>query len=87
MNNLDFRNLTRKQPFQPFRILVSDGTTHDILHPDMVVAADTHVVVPIPWEDQPGKERTRLISLEHIVDSVVPIEAPANTANGKAEGG
>ncbi len=87
MDKTDFRELTRKPRFEPFRILVSDGTTHDILHPDMVMATDTHVVVPIAWEGHPGKERTRLISLEHVLDVVVPIEIPAKGSNGKADGG
>ena len=38
----------RRQPFEPFRIHLTDGTTYEVRHPDqcMVTRSAVHVAIP-----------------------------------------
>ena len=35
----------RKQPFQPVRVFISDGSSYDIRHPEMMMVGRTEVVI------------------------------------------
>lgn len=37
MDPKDLQRYLRRQPFAPFRVVTSDGTTYDIRHPEMVL--------------------------------------------------
>jgi hypothetical protein len=37
MSARDLLRILRKRPFKPFRMLVSDGTDHEIRHPELVM--------------------------------------------------
>ena len=40
MNHEDLRTLLRKQPFEPFRFYLTDGTTfYDVRHPEQCVVS------------------------------------------------
>lgn len=41
----DIRQKLLRQPFEPFRMLITDGTHYDIRHPDCVFVTRTHIVV------------------------------------------
>jgi hypothetical protein len=75
--------LLEARPFAPFRIVVSDGTHHDIRHPNLVMLGLSCVIIGIP----PGAgghfvERTVNVSLFH----VVRLEPLAAKGNGQAPG-
>jgi len=38
----------RRQPFQPFRVFLSDGSSHDVRHPEMALVGRREVVIAIP---------------------------------------
>ena len=65
----DIRQLTRAQPFRPFRVFLTNGETYDIRHPDLILATlgAAHIAAPDPAgpADQPGS--VRIVSLVHIV--------------------
>ncbi len=62
----DFHEFTRKRPFAPFRIHVTDGRTYDILHPDQVMPLRSRVVIGVGGErDIP--DHTEHISLVHVI--------------------
>ena len=42
----DLRDLLRKQPFEPFRLVMTDGVGLDIRHPDLLWSGDG-----LPWSD------------------------------------
>jgi len=46
----DMREHVTKQPFEPFRIFMSDGATFDIAHPELCIIGRSavHVVIPNP---------------------------------------
>jgi hypothetical protein len=51
----------RRQPFEPFRITMSNGERHDIHLPECVIVMKSKVIVGYPEED-----RTVHCSLIHI---------------------
>jgi hypothetical protein len=78
----DIRQLTRNQPFQPFRIFLSNGETFDIHHPDMVVVSlgAAHVAAPKPGEPPDDPRNVRIISLVHIqkIEFLPPVNTQSN---------
>ena len=44
----DILDLARRQPFQPFRIHLSDGSSHDVLHPEVLKVSTNTVLLFIP---------------------------------------
>ncbi len=40
-----FRDLLKKQPFQPFRVVMSSGQTYEVRHPEMVALTRTDLLV------------------------------------------
>lgn len=61
----------RPRPFIPFRMILSSGTTYDVLHPEMLFVSKSGVTVAIYDKDQrlspdeiPARES--LISFLHI---------------------
>ena len=61
----------RRRPFVPFRIILSSGTTYDVLHPEMLFVSKSGVTVAIyDREQRPAPEeipaREALVSFLHI---------------------
>jgi hypothetical protein len=61
----------RRRPFVPFRIILTSGTTYDILHPEMLFVSKSGLTVAIyDRNQQPSPEeipmREALISFLHI---------------------
>jgi len=42
----------RRRPFQPFRAFVSDGSSYDVRHPEMIFVTRTLVMVGLPDGDE-----------------------------------
>lgn len=66
MSQADFLEQLRRRPFLSFRIVVSDGTTYDIHHPDQVISTFSSVRVNLPDIDL-SDNRASVISLFHVV--------------------
>ena len=61
----------RRRPFVPFRLILTRGTTYDILHPEMLFVSKSGLTVAIYDRDQrPSPEeipvREALVSYLHI---------------------
>jgi len=61
----------RRRPFVPFRIVLSSGTTYDVLHPEMLFVSKSGVTVAIYDRDQQRSPdeipiRESLVSFLHI---------------------
>ncbi|MBX9580890.1 MAG: hypothetical protein K2X87_11330 [Gemmataceae bacterium] len=87
MSPLDILANTRKQPFVPFRLVVSDGSTYDIRHPDLCLVAQTTVTVgiPPPAGGSPGLVE-HLIDAFHIV-KLIPLVVPPPADGGDGSDG
>lgn len=74
----DLRRLLTQQPFCPFRVFVSDGSTYDITHPEvaMVVHMSLRIALrPAGIMDAP-RQRFAFVSVIHItrVEVFYPLE-------------
>ncbi len=49
----DFRELLQREPFQPFRLHLSNGTTYEIRHPELAVLRFSVVWLHFPAKDLP----------------------------------
>ena len=79
----DVREHIIKQPFQPFRIYMSDGATFDVRHQDMCLIGRSALYVVIPDAKQPWMyDRLAHCALTHITR----IE-PLNGRNGRGRRG
>ena len=38
----------RRQPFQPFQVFLSDGSSHEVRHPEMALVTRREVVIALP---------------------------------------
>jgi hypothetical protein len=65
----DIRAALKCRPFEPFRIVLSDGQTYVIRHPDLVfLTTRGGAVIGFPDPQNPeAAERYDLVGLEHIV--------------------
>jgi hypothetical protein len=74
----------RRRPFEPFRIVQTDGTVYEIRHPEMMVGLRSAVVglnldPAIPYFD-----RTAILDLRHII-RIEPLPASAaSQGNGQS---
>ena len=65
----DIRQLTRAQPFVPFRVHITSGESYDITHPDMLVSTLGSICVAAPDPQHPLSDGTgsfRIHSLYHV---------------------
>ena len=58
-----------KQPFEPFRIHLTDGTSYEILHPELVMGGRRAAIVGVSraGRELPLYDRHTTVALVHIV--------------------
>ncbi len=83
MSQSDLVRYLRQKPFEPFRIVVRDGSSYEVRRPEMVIAAPTSVVVGAPDPTQPGAPSDfDLVSMRHIVKlELLPVSTKGNGAS------
>ena len=68
MSPEELRDVLRQQPFQPFRLVMTDGTGYEIRHPDLLWVGLRTAFVGLT--SQPGQtfyERSVQVNLLHIL--------------------
>jgi hypothetical protein len=80
----DFRDSLRKQPFQPFRVTLTDGRTYEVHHPELAMVGRSVVILGLagPHEPEPVFDRHVTVSLLHIMQ-IEPI-VPASEGSARA---
>ena len=76
----DLLRLLRHRPFIPFRLHVSDGTTYEVNHSEMLIVSPESAVVGLPMQPFP-LARWEIVALAHIV-RVEPLETVKASGNG-----
>ncbi len=79
----ELRDNLRQQPFEPFRLVMSDGEGYDIRHPDLLWVGQRTAYVGLTG--QPGQtlfERAVKVDLLHIVRTVPLDGATRHPTNG-----
>jgi hypothetical protein len=78
----NIRELLKKQPFQPFRMHLSNGHSFEVNHPELALVTRETIIVskPVPGSEEPIGEGFKLIS----VIQINSIEIMAVTAGAKS---
>jgi hypothetical protein len=79
----DIRDTLKQQPFQPFRLVMTDGTGFDVRHPDLLLIGQRSAMVGLTGS--PGQtfyERAIRVDLLHVI-RLEPLEvSPPSAQNG-----
>jgi len=69
MNQDEILRLNRKQPFEPYRLVLTNGDRFDIRNPDMalVTRSSIHVGVPAAKSTTDAAREVAFVSLIHVV--------------------
>ena len=64
----DIREYLRREPFQPFRLTLTDGLTYDIRHPELAMVGRSTVAIGLPanGKDEPIYDRLVTVDLPDI---------------------
>ena len=64
----ELRGTLKQQPFEPFRIVMTDGVSYDIRHPDLLLVGRRTAIVGLTGEaSQDYFERSVKVDLAHII--------------------
>lgn len=65
----EFRDFLRREPFEPFRIMLTGGLTYDVHHPEVALLGRSVVTLGLapPGESFPINDRIVTLSLLHIM--------------------
>ena len=78
----DLRDHFGQRPFQPTRLVVSEGLRYDIYHPDGVIVTERDIMIGMPQRESGAFYNIVRVALVHVV-AVEPL--PAVPAGGVAE--
>ena len=76
MRPKDIKAHLRKQPFQPIRVYVSDGSHYDVRHPEMMMVGQTEVVIGLGPSEEKVFEEFAYCDPVHIT-RIEPIDGEA----------
>jgi hypothetical protein len=79
-------DLLDRQPFEPFRIVMTDGTGYDIRHPGLCMTGRRNAAIGVPrTPDERLYDRLITVALLHI-QRLEPLPVAAGPRNGEAAG-
>ncbi|HEV2946752.1 MAG TPA: hypothetical protein VGX70_05215 [Gemmataceae bacterium] len=58
--------MVRRQPFVPFRLHVSDGSSYEVRHPEMVLVTRRAAVLAMPDNPTQPAERVVTVAMVHV---------------------
>ena len=70
----------RRKPFEPFRVVTSDGTTYDIRHPDLVIVGLGSAYIGYPDPHTGLAARVDIVATRHII-RLEQLEQPAASSS------
>lgn len=84
MRTNDPLDFVKRQPFEPFRVTLTDGRTFDVHHPELTMVGKSAVAIGIPASDEQGPVYDRLVtvSLLHVMQ-IEPIQPSPHGDNGR----
>ena len=72
----------RKRPFVPIRLFLSDGSSHDVRHPEFILVMQREVVIGTPARGDEIPERAVYIDPIHIT-RIEPINGKRRRAKSR----
>jgi hypothetical protein len=78
----ELRDYLRQQPFEPFRLIMTDGRGFDVHHPDLLLLGRRTATVGLTGDSaQTFYERTIKVDLLHVIRvEPLPVAPPKNGA-------
>ena len=72
-----FREILKRAPFEPMRVVMSSGESYDVMHLEMVLVTSKCLVLALPDPTQPEGERLAFCSYIHVahVEILKPLRA------------
>ncbi|MBX9626830.1 MAG: hypothetical protein K2X82_23725 [Gemmataceae bacterium] len=87
MSPADIQKFTRAKPFAPFRIMVMDGTSYDIPHPEFCMVLLTSVVVGVRENQSPGGPESAVWIDSRHIHKLIPLGGDAATTGPAPQNG
>jgi hypothetical protein len=84
MSSEELREALRRQPFEPFRVVMTAGAGFEIPHPDLLWIGRRSAMVGLTGE--PGQtfyERAIQVDLRHVI-RLEPLESARKGSNGSS---
>jgi hypothetical protein len=78
MTNDAFRKIPKRQPFQPFRVVMSSGKSYDVRHAEMAWLLKNDVLVGIDVEDEGLPAEFDICPLFHVATIEPILPEPSN---------
>ncbi|HYE19420.1 MAG TPA: hypothetical protein VEA69_13300 [Tepidisphaeraceae bacterium] len=77
MTSDTFKAILKRQPFEPFRVVMSSGESYDVMHPEMAMATAKTLIIAIPDASHSDGERLVFCSYLHLahVETLKPSRA------------
>lgn len=73
-----FRDILKRAPFEPFRVVMSSGESYNVMHPGMALVTSRSLVLAIPDPSHSDGERFAFCSYLHLAH--VEILKPSRVA-------
>ena len=61
-----FREILKRTPFEPFRVVMSSGESYNVMHPEMALVTAKALILALPDRSAPEGERIAFCSYLHI---------------------
>jgi hypothetical protein len=83
MSSVDFLELLQRQPFEPFRIKLLNGSKSEVRHPEMVLLKLSVVWLHFPAQEYPipAAARQIVVVLQNIAEIEFIVPPPPPSAN------
>jgi hypothetical protein len=84
MTHIELHDAARRQPFIPFRVILTTGAAHDIRHPDLIMVGTRSATIGLTKDDKgTAYERTTIVDLLHVV-GIEMLPVSQSSTNGSA---
>jgi hypothetical protein len=85
MTSEEIQTKARKQPFEPFRVILTTGATYDIRHPDLIMVGRRSAIIGVTkTPERTVFDQTIQVDLMHVVE-IESLPDPQSAANGPAD--
>ncbi len=82
MTSEELQTIARRQPFEPFRVILTTGATYDIHHPDLIMVGRRSAIIGVTKRpERTVYDVTVQVDLLHVV-GVESMPDSASATNG-----
>ena len=83
VNHEELQTAARRQPFEPFRVILTTGATYDVRHPELIMVGRRSAIIGVTKQpDRTVYDRTIQVDLLHVV-AIEGITSAPSSPNGQ----